>query len=63
MGRTIANCRLIRKAIRQGEGEPEKVGDLCYGYGYYLPDGYESDEPCETCKHCRVLIYNKEAVE
>jgi hypothetical protein len=46
--RTIENCRLVKKAIRQGVGEPKMIDGKCEGYAG------NTDEPCETCKNCNI---------
>ena len=47
--RTIQNCRLVKKAVRIGIGSPEIEGDMCLGYA-----GDCGDEPCDTCKKCKL---------
>jgi hypothetical protein len=47
--RTIENCGLI-KSNRFELGSPEKQGDKCVGYQVSEFD----DEPCSTCKRCKL---------
>lgn len=50
MARTIYNCTLIKKCVREGVGTPEQYGGVCLGYQRAESD----DEPCDTCKKCKL---------
>jgi len=52
MTKTNENCSLIKEMVKKGEGEPERYFNInrCLGY----QKGEEDDEPCETCKRCRL---------
>ncbi len=49
MKRTLENCSLIKQSIRIGVGSPNQKDRLCEGYSYL-----NDDEPCETCKNCKL---------
>jgi len=53
MTKTLENCSLIKKMVKKGEGEPERLFNInkCLGY----QKGEDDDEPCEICKRCRLL--------
>ena len=55
--RTIENCRVIKRAIWQGEGSPqkEKLNSKVFCQGYQRSE--KDDEPCEECKNCRLNIF------
>ena len=57
MPRTIENCTLIKKGIKQGIGEPTRFYNVnkCEGYAKSEVD----DEPCEQCKKCKFCIYKE----
>ena len=48
MKRTIDNCSLIKKKVKAGAGEPNITDGKCEGY-------VVDDEPCATCKTCKLL--------
>ena len=58
MTRTIENCTLIKKCVKDGTGEPERFWNInrCEGY---QKSGYD-DEPCEQCKKCKYCIYRED---
>lgn len=48
--RTPQNCRLTKKAVRMGIGDPEITGNgKCLGFSFSNGD----DEPCEICLNCK----------
>lgn len=49
--RTVENCSLMKKQRRYGYGTPEiEFYGKCLGYSTSSTD----DEPCETCKKCKL---------
>ena len=57
MKRTIKNCSLIKRAIENGIGSPDTNFSKCLGYAV----SEEDDEPCNTCKRCRLnTLYEDE---
>ena len=50
--RTIENCSLIKKAIKELAGEPKVLEGKCEGYHN------EHDEPHEVCQKCKLSIYD-----
>lgn len=48
--KTIENCRLIKRAVKAGIGNPNIRGGKCEGYCTE-----HDDEPLEECKRCRNL--------
>jgi hypothetical protein len=55
--RTIENCRVVKRAIRQGKGEPgkEEFNGKIYCQGYQRSE--DDDEPCTKCKTCHLNIW------
>jgi hypothetical protein len=55
--RTIENCRVIKRAIWQGEGRPlkEKLNNKTYCQGYQRNE--QDDEPYDECKGCHLNIF------
>jgi len=49
--RTIENCKVIKDAVKMGEGYPKIYDGKCEGYCTFT-----SDEPHEICKICRWLF-------
>lgn len=47
--KTIENCRLVRKY-----GMPEEANGKCFGLSKVAYD----DEPCDTCKNCKLFYLN-----
>jgi hypothetical protein len=45
--RTLDNCRLIK---RHGKPEQDRENGICLGFGR----GENDDEPCDTCKECKL---------
>ena len=58
MTRTIENCTLIKKCVKNGLGEPDRFWNInrCEGYQKNEHD----DEPCEQCKKCKYCIYRED---
>ena len=52
--RTIENCSVIKRAVAEGIGEPERFWNLnkCLGYCHSAND----DEPIESCKNCKYYV-------
>lgn len=48
--RTIDNCSLIKKRIKQGTGVSIGGDGKCLGYTTHEFD----DEPCDQCKKCKL---------
>jgi hypothetical protein len=48
--RTLKHCGLITQCIKAGIGRPKQQDGKCSGYQKSDTD----DEPCETCKQCRL---------
>lgn len=48
--RTLDHCGLITKCVKAGIGRPEQRDGKCNGYQRSETD----DEPCETCKQCKL---------
>lgn len=59
MKRTIQNCSYAKRMVRRGLGEPSVAGDKCMGY----QRGENDDEPCETCKECKLNEWHESEVE
>jgi len=49
--RTISNCSVIKKAIKQGIGECGIEEGKCKGYVT------EGEEPCSKCIDCKLNLY------
>lgn len=58
MNRTIYNCGLIKKMVKEGLGEPQQWYNIekCEGY----QRGANDDKHCEQCKKCRYCISHGE---
>lgn len=56
MQRTLDNCTLIKKLVKDGIGEPEQYYNLNKCSGYTKSEN--NDEPCEQCRKCRLCTYN-----
>lgn len=52
--RTLDNCSLIQKMIKQGIGEPEQYHNINKCLGYQRSEN--DDEPCSICKRCKYNI-------
>lgn len=48
--KTIDNCTVIKRAVRDGVGYPDVSGDKCDGYA----KGY-CDEPHDSCIRCKLF--------
>ena len=57
MQRTIENCTLIQKGVKQGLGEPNRFYNVnkCEGYAKSEYD----DEPNKQCKECKYCIFKE----
>jgi len=55
MTRTVNNCSLIKKAIRQGAGTCGTENGKCIGYASVAD--HDNDEPCEQCKECKFNVW------
>ena len=55
MSRTLENCNLIKKM----GAEPAQHNGKCYGFARSEWD----DEPCETCKVCKLNYYYDDGKE
>lgn len=54
--RTIYNCSIIKKAVKNGIGECGSENGKCIGYA-----GEDGDEPCNACKECKLnAMYSQE---
>lgn len=51
--KTIQNCKIIKKALGEGEGLPKVYDGRCEGYQVSQTD----DEPCGPCKRCKLNIF------
>lgn len=49
--KTIENCQLIKRMIKEMVGYPLIKDGKCEGYVI----SEENDEPCDTCKECKYL--------
>ena len=56
MDRTLNNCSLIAKCIKNGIGEPRQSNGKCDGY----QKSYDNDEPCEHCSKCKLNTFYEE---
>jgi hypothetical protein len=53
--RTMENCSLIKKAVREMIGSPGIEDGKCVGYAN-RGSGDDGDEPCEKCKECKLNV-------